>query len=243
MSLYLGKEYLTRYLTYNRFNLSYREFLIKHHDIIFISSLSFISSLPFSNWKTFDDYWAIKFLEEAKFLMINKVILKMSTFDVLKEKINTERLQHEKYFQAYWCEVIKQYRKDNLIPGAIYKKNTIKKTNTKDNIKPDLLFCYDILYELENDPHAYPFYKYINSNYFNVTINQPIDLFTINLKLENNQYLNAEEFKKDIHLMFDNCFISNDDESDIYISGRELEDVFNKLWYIYQIEQKQENSN
>lgn len=120
---------------------------------------------------------------------------------------------------------------------------TIKKTHTKDNIKPDLLFCYDILYELENDPHAYLFYKYdINSNHFNVTINQPMDLFNINLKLENNQYLNEEEFKNDIHLMFENCFISCDDESEIYTSGKVLEDVFNKLWYISQIERGQEKN-
>jgi hypothetical protein len=44
---------------------------------------------------------------------------------------------------------------------------------------------------------------------YNLVIN-PMDLFTINLKLVNNQYSNPSEFKDDMNLIFNNCFISND---------------------------------
>ncbi|GBB96328.1 hypothetical protein RclHR1_27290001 [Rhizophagus clarus] len=57
-----------------------------------------------------------------------------------------------------------------------------------------------------------------------------MDLFTINLKLENNQYKNLEEFEKDIRLIFCNCYIYNDAKSEIYCSGEALESIFNKKW-------------
>jgi hypothetical protein len=58
----------------------------------------------------------------------------------------------------YWQEVIKNYKTEKLIPGAIYTSKTIRKT--PNNIKSNLMFCYNILYELENTIWAYPFYKF-----------------------------------------------------------------------------------
>ncbi|RGB37837.1 hypothetical protein C1646_756466 [Rhizophagus diaphanus] len=209
---YLCKRQLVSYLVHNRTNLSYREFLTEYHDLIYIASFPYISTLPFSNWKTFDDYWAHKFLDEANELIKEKKILKKSTIDILKEKINKERLQQEKYLQIYWQEVIKNYKTENLIPGATYTRKTIRKTLTKDNINPDLMFCYNILYELENTIWAYPFYKFDkNLDIYNQIIN-PMDLFTINLKLENNQYSNPFEFKSDMNLIFKNNEIINNIE-------------------------------
>ncbi|EXX56702.1 Bdf1p [Rhizophagus irregularis DAOM 197198w] len=57
-----------------------------------------------------------------------------------------------------------------------------------------------------------------------------MDLFTINLKLKNNQYTSLEEFEKDIRLIFCNCYTYNDDESEVYSSGKALECIFNKKW-------------
>ncbi|PKB99079.1 Bromodomain-containing protein, partial [Rhizophagus irregularis] len=61
-------------------------------------------------------------------------------------------------------------------------------------------------------------------------IKNPMDLFTINSKLENNQYTSIKEFEKDIRLIFRNCYTYNNIESDIYYLGEELESVFNKIW-------------
>ncbi|RGB36916.1 hypothetical protein C1646_666574 [Rhizophagus diaphanus] len=57
-----------------------------------------------------------------------------------------------------------------------------------------------------------------------------MDLFTINLKLKNNQYTSLEKFEKDIRLIFCNCYTYNDIESEIYSSGKTLECIFNKKW-------------
>ncbi|EXX70380.1 Bdf1p [Rhizophagus irregularis DAOM 197198w] len=67
-------------------------------------------------------------------------------------------------------------------------------------------FCYNILHELENTSYANLFYKCIKNDVKNNIINHPMDLFTINLNLENNQYTSLEDFEKDIRLIFCNCY-------------------------------------
>ncbi|GET60335.1 uncharacterized protein OCT59_020982 [Rhizophagus irregularis] len=57
-----------------------------------------------------------------------------------------------------------------------------------------------------------------------------MDLFTINSKLENNQYTSLKEFEKDIHLIFCNCYTYNDIKSKEYCSGKILESIFNEKW-------------
>ncbi len=57
-----------------------------------------------------------------------------------------------------------------------------------------------------------------------------MDLATINSKLENDQYANAEEFEEDIRLMFRNCYTYNGVGSEVYNMGKTLESVFNKKW-------------
>ncbi|POG60300.1 Bromodomain-containing protein, partial [Rhizophagus irregularis DAOM 181602=DAOM 197198] len=88
----------------------------------------------------------------------------------------------------------------------------------------------DILHELENEFYAHKFNKYIDKDIENKVIKHPISLFTINLKLKNNQYTSLEEFEKDIRLIFHNCYTYNNVESDIYCLGETLESIFNKKW-------------
>ncbi|GET03190.1 hypothetical protein GLOIN_2v1781474 [Rhizophagus clarus] len=131
----------------------------------------------------------------------------------------------------------------NLIPTVIsvtsFPKETVKtsvknlpKTSqqnfSKKNIK-FINFCYDILHKLEDNPHAHLFYKYNEENIGKI-IEDPIDLFTVNSKLENNQYTNLEEFENDIRLIFRNCYTYNYVKSEIYCSGKALEIDFNKKW-------------
>ncbi|PKY59152.1 Bromodomain-containing protein, partial [Rhizophagus irregularis] len=57
-------------------------------------------------------------------------------------------------------------------------------------------------------------------------IKNPMDLFTIILKLEHDQYTNTEEFEKDIRLIFRNCYIYNDVGSEMHTLGEALESAF-----------------
>ncbi|POG61521.1 Bromodomain-containing protein, partial [Rhizophagus irregularis DAOM 181602=DAOM 197198] len=90
-------------------------------------------------------------------------------------------------------------------------------------------YCCDILKELDNKSNIHPFYKYYEMEVSDKTIKNPMDLFTINSKLENNQYRSTEEFEKDIRLIFHNCYTYNDVGSEIYCLGEELESDFNKI--------------
>ncbi|GBB86915.1 hypothetical protein RclHR1_13370001, partial [Rhizophagus clarus] len=125
----------------------------------------------------------------------------------------------------------------NLMPAVISFPKEIVKASIKNPSKTSqpnfpkkniklINFCYDILHKLENNSYAHLFYKYNEEN----IIEYPMDLFTINSKLENNQYTNLEEFEKDIRLIFCNCYTYNDVKSEIYCSGKALESIFNKKW-------------
>ncbi|PKK77566.1 hypothetical protein RhiirC2_706502 [Rhizophagus irregularis] len=137
-------------------------------------------------------------------------------------------------------QVIKEYEKENLIlteTSQPLSKKTVKipaknLSETSQSVLPKKEFqftdfCYDILHELENKSYANLFYKYIEKD---KVIKNPMDLFTINLKLKNNQYTSLEEFEKDIRLIFCNCYTYNNIESEVYSSGKTLECIFNKKW-------------
>ncbi|CAB5366986.1 unnamed protein product [Rhizophagus irregularis] len=113
-------------------------------------------------------------------------------------------------------QVIKEYKKENLVftetsqpdvlqPDVLLSKKTVKIPIENHFEFTD--FCYDILHELENKSYAK---SYANKSYKH-----------INLKLKNNQYTSLEEFEKDIRLIFCNCYIYNNVESEV-ISLEEL---------------------
>ncbi|GBC02385.1 hypothetical protein RclHR1_00460023 [Rhizophagus clarus] len=126
-------------------------------------------------------------------------------------------------------EIIEQ----NLTVASLPKK-TVKTSveNFSNTLQSNKLinFCYDIFHKLENNPYAHLFYKYNEKDIIDKAIKHPMDLFTVNSKLENDQYTNLEEFENDIRLIFHNCYTYNDAKSEIYCSGEALESVFNKKW-------------
>ncbi|GES85592.1 bromodomain-containing protein [Rhizophagus clarus] len=172
--------------------------------------------------------------------------------------ITTEHLQQRKNLQIFWEEIINKYKEESLSEEVLEEENLVPASFLKDALdqqkenitffsketpekQPDTLvkekeniklinFCYDILHKLENNPYTDLFYKVNEKDIINKVIKYPMDLFTINLKLENNQYTNLEEFEKDIRLVFRNCYTYNDVKSEIYCSGEALESIFNKKW-------------
>ncbi|GES94860.1 hypothetical protein GLOIN_2v1781474 [Rhizophagus clarus] len=109
---------------------------------------------------------------------------------------------------------------------------TITISTTKDSSNADVNlitnFCYNILHELESKSNINPFYKLTEKT--NKFIKNPMDILTISSKLDNDEYTNIEEFEKDMHLMFHNCYTYNNTDSKIYHLGKELESVFIEIW-------------
>ncbi|GBB89492.1 hypothetical protein RclHR1_01620004 [Rhizophagus clarus] len=253
---YIGYEALVSYLKSERKNWSYCGFLNLNQDIIIASLISLTnnSSITLAKWQGFDVLWYNHFLDEAKKLLkpdtFDTVITEhlqhkknLQTFwqgiikkcqkvnqDIIKEhekKEKENKEENEKYEKENFKEcdtittVMKETSKDQAAVTIVFSKKQLIKLNN---------FCYDILYKLESKPYAHLFYKYNEKDIVNKIIKYPMDLFTINLKLENNQYENLEEFENDIRLIFRNCYTYNDVKSEIYCSGEALESIFNKKW-------------
>jgi hypothetical protein len=100
----------------------------------------------------------------------------------------------------------------------------------KKNIKLITNFCYDVFHELKNKSYACLFYKYVEKDDTDKIIKNPMDLYTINSKLENDQYTSLKEFEEDFRLIFRNCYTYNNVESEIYHSAEVLETFFNEKW-------------
>ncbi|GBB83517.1 hypothetical protein RclHR1_10220001 [Rhizophagus clarus] len=222
----------------------YNRFLTKAKDLFEpITIKKKITTEHLQQRKNLQTFWEVVIKEYKKKYLIPASLSKktlnqhehekenLTSAFLLKEKKEILDQQEENLMPAFTTitslskETFKNKKKivdRNLVPTIIIPKETV-------NIKL-INFCYDILHQLENSPYANLFYKYNEKNIINKVIKYPMDLFTINLKLENNQYTNLEEFEKDIRLIFRNCYTYNDAKSEIYCSGEALESIFNKKW-------------
>lgn len=88
-----------------------------------------------------------------------------------------------------------------------------------------------ILIELQNNNSAWPFLHPVNKDevqdYYDF-IKQPMDLSTVELKLENNKYDTFESFIKDVRLIFSNCRTYNNETTSYFKYANKLEKFFEK---------------
>lgn len=108
----------------------------------------------------------------------------------------------------------------------------------KKKYELELKFCFEVLKELQATKHwavAQFFYAPVDPvalnipTYFQI-IKKPMDLNTIQSKLENNAYEKASEFKEDVQLIFKNCYKFNPEGEFVNDCGHKLEEIFNKKW-------------
>ncbi|GET02205.1 bromodomain-containing protein [Rhizophagus clarus] len=176
---YPGQNVLISYLKHNK--PSYYGFLTNHHDIIF-------TSITTSNLKDLDNIWTVRFIREGKDL----------------PGVISENSRCAKKIQRFWQDIIKKFKKENLVSAV-----TDKIPVTKDTSNAITNFCYSILHELENKSNIKPFYKCTEKS-DNKVIRNSMDFFTIFTKLDNEEYTNINEFEIDMHLIFRNCYTHND---------------------------------
>ncbi|KAK7208401.1 Bromodomain-containing protein [Myxozyma melibiosi] len=102
----------------------------------------------------------------------------------------------------------------------------------------ELKFCSQVLKELQSKKYeafSYPFLLPVDPvalncpSYFKV-IKKPMDLSTIQAKLNNNEYETGDEFEEDVRLMFRNCYKFNPESSPVNAMGHRLEMIFDKKW-------------
>ncbi|KAB7505406.1 Bromodomain adjacent to zinc finger domain protein 2B, partial [Armadillidium nasatum] len=101
----------------------------------------------------------------------------------------------------------------NTISNASKKERGLKKKDLRD-----LTLCKVIQKELMSHEDAWPFLLPVNTRQFPTykkIIKKPIDLSTINKRLEDTFYKSKEDYSEDLHLMFNNCETFNEDDSPV----------------------------
>ncbi|KAG1446673.1 hypothetical protein G6F46_009442 [Rhizopus delemar] len=98
--------------------------------------------------------------------------------------------------------------------------------------------CFQILNHLKAQKHlSFPFLYPVDPVALNIPdypsiVKHPIDLSTIETKLNQNAYDSPHAFAADIKLMFNNCYLYNAPELPIYDVAKELEAIFDRQWEI-----------
>ncbi|ANB13125.1 chromatin-binding protein BDF1 [Sugiyamaella lignohabitans] len=102
----------------------------------------------------------------------------------------------------------------------------------------ELKFCGQVLKELfskKHEAYSFPFLQPVDPvalncpSYFKI-IKEPMDLGTVQDRYNKNAYENADEFERDVRLIFKNCYKFNPEGSPVNVMGHKLEAVFDKKW-------------
>ncbi|KAI8991787.1 Bromodomain-containing protein [Mycotypha africana] len=115
---------------------------------------------------------------------------------------------------------------------------TTQRRRMANNDKPLMKFCQQTIKELKKSKYrniAYPFLQPVDPVALNIPdypsiVKHPMDISTIEKKLQNEEYEDGETFEADVRLMFNNCYLYNPPHLPIYHMAKELEKVFNEKW-------------
>jgi len=93
--------------------------------------------------------------------------------------------------------------------------------------------CYDILKFLQTREDSQPFLEPVDWQLYGLNdypevIQHPMDLGTIQNKLEDGKYKDASAFASDVRLVWDNCMKYNRPDSDLYMTADKLSKLFDK---------------
>ncbi|KAI7871314.1 Bromodomain-containing protein [Spinellus fusiger] len=114
---------------------------------------------------------------------------------------------------------------------------TQRRTNPRKN-DLQMKFCGQTLRELKKSKYRdinFPFLAPVDSVALNIPdyptiVKHPMDLSTVESKLNQGNYDSPEEFEADIRLMFKNCYLYNPSAIPVHRMGKELEKVFDDKW-------------
>ncbi len=103
---------------------------------------------------------------------------------------------------------------------------------SKSMARKHLKYCTAALKEMKKHPSSGLFLepvdpvKYGIPDYFDI-IKQPMDLGTVEAKLNALQYTTVADFESDVRLIFSNCILYNGVDHPVSQQARELESLFN----------------
>lgn len=108
----------------------------------------------------------------------------------------------------------------------------------KKKFQAELRFCANVLNEMQRpryQAYSAPFLTPVDPvalnipDYFKI-IKKPMDVGSIQDKLDSGQYENAKEFESDFRQIFTNCYKFNPDGNAVRLMGNQYEELFNAEW-------------
>ena len=93
--------------------------------------------------------------------------------------------------------------------------------------------CFDILKFLQSRDDAQPFLEPVDWELYGLhdypeVVTHPMDLGSIQSKLEEGRYKDPQAFASDVRLVWDNCLKYNMPNSDLYMTAQKLSTLFDK---------------
>lgn len=115
-----------------------------------------------------------------------------------------------------------------------------RKSSLKQILEEDKKIIHEIIDCIKKDPKSEPFQNPVdtiqNSDYLRIIKNNPMDLSTIENKLDKNEYALVQDVISDFKLIWYNCRIYNYESSEIYQFSDYLEKIADQKfekYYIY----------
>lgn len=98
----------------------------------------------------------------------------------------------------------------------------------------EVKWCNQTIKTLKKHKRAIAFLDPVDPIAFNIPdyfdiIKRPMDLGTVDKKLSNEEYSTVEEFKADIQLVFDNCYLYNNPGDPVCLDAKKVEEQYHKL--------------
>ncbi|PRT52502.1 Histone acetyltransferase GCN5 [Wickerhamiella sorbophila] len=167
----------------------------------------------------------IRYLDGSKVLLLQKVAIQKKIKELSKSNIRHKGLAQFKGPNAV-TEV-----DPTTIPGIKEAAWTAEMDALarKPKRKGHFMVIQHILTEVQNHPSAWPFMQPVNRaevpDYYDL-IQEPMDLSTMEQKLEKDQYDSMDSFVYDAKLIFDNCRKYNSETTTYYKNATKLDKFF-----------------
>lgn len=169
----------------------------------------------------------LRYLDSGKILLLQKAAIEKKVKMRSKSHVVRPGLQVFKNAKPGFKLLAKH------IPGLVESGWLEEMDNLAQKPKrgPHYNFMVTLLTELTNHPLAWPFAVPVNKeevgDYYEV-IKEPMDLSTMELKLENDKYESFDQFLYDCRLIFNNCRSYNAETTTYYKNATKLEKFINK---------------